>query len=121
MKAVEDYVAGLGLDAYVVGGAVRDALLGLESKDADFLVPGVDHAGLRAALAPHGRVADLEGAGHLVGARVVPRRPRVRRSARRGAALPPRPGDPRARARGHRVRAAARGAVDRARSPRLRD
>ena len=42
----------LGLDAYLVGGAVRDELLGRESKDADFLVPGVDAAGLQAALAP---------------------------------------------------------------------
>ena len=44
----------LELDAYVVGGAVRDELLGVESKDADFLVPGVDIDGLRAALSPHG-------------------------------------------------------------------
>src|SRR3954451_17965962 len=73
MHAVEEYVAGLGLDAYVVGGAVRDALLGLDAKDADFLVPGVDHAGLRAALAPHGRVQDLEVAGQLVGVRLFPR------------------------------------------------
>src|SRR4051794_37834542 len=72
MKAVEEYVAGLGLDAYVVGGAVRDELLGLEAKDADFLVPGVDHAGLRDALRPHGRVADLEVAGQLVGVRLFP-------------------------------------------------
>ncbi len=55
-REIEDYVRSLGLDAYLVGGAVRDELLGRESKDADFLVPGVDHAGLRAALAPHGRV-----------------------------------------------------------------
>ena len=39
---------GLGLDAYLVGGAVRDEQLGLESKDADFVVPGVDYDGLRA-------------------------------------------------------------------------
>ena len=53
---VEEFVRGLGLDAYLVGGAVRDELLGLESKDADFVVPGVDYEGLRAALAPHGKV-----------------------------------------------------------------
>ena len=38
MKAVEDYIRSLGIGAYVVGGAVRDDLLGLEAKDADFLV-----------------------------------------------------------------------------------
>src|ERR1041385_5521804 len=50
VKEIEDYVRSLGLDAYLVGGAVRDELLGHESKDADFLVPGVDTEGLRAAL-----------------------------------------------------------------------
>jgi tRNA nucleotidyltransferase (CCA-adding enzyme) len=89
MKAVEDYVAGLGLDAYVVGGAVRDELLGLEAKDADFLVPGVDHAGLRAALLPHGRVTDLEVAGQLVGVRLFPRDRRVRALAPAGIELAP--------------------------------
>ena len=43
LTQVEDYVHSLGLDAYLVGGAVRDELLGLDSKDADFLVTGVDH------------------------------------------------------------------------------
>jgi tRNA nucleotidyltransferase (CCA-adding enzyme) len=70
---IEDYVRGLGLDAYLVGGAVRDELLGHESKDADFLVPGVDAEGLRARLAPHGWVDDLVVAGRLVGMRLHPR------------------------------------------------
>src|SRR3954470_17558732 len=89
MKAVEEYVAGLGVDAYVVGGAVRDALLGIDAKDADFLVPGVDHAGLRAALVPHGRVADLEVAGQLVGVRLYPRDRAVRALAPAGIELAP--------------------------------
>src|SRR4051794_38862277 len=59
MKAIEEYVGGLGLDAYLVGGAVRDELRGVESKDADFLVAGVDIATLLAALSPHGRVEEL--------------------------------------------------------------
>src|SRR4051795_10525030 len=71
-RTIEDFVRGLALDAYLVGGAVRDELLGIESKDADFHVPGVDHAGLRDALRPHGRVADLEVAGQLVGVRLFP-------------------------------------------------
>ena len=78
MKEIEEYVRGLGLDAYLVGGAVRDELLGLESKDADFLVPGVDTEQLRAALAPHGRVEDLVVAGRLVGVRLLPRDRRIR-------------------------------------------
>jgi tRNA nucleotidyltransferase (CCA-adding enzyme) len=89
MQTVQDYVAGLGLDAYLVGGAVRDELLGLEAKDADFLVPRVDHAGLRAALAPHGRVADLEVAGQLVGARLFPRDAAIRKLAPAGIELAP--------------------------------
>ena len=50
MSAVRDYVRSLYLDAYLVGGAVRDELLGLPAPDQDFLVPNVGHAGLRAAL-----------------------------------------------------------------------
>ena len=60
-RAIEDFVRGLHLDAYLVGGAVRDELLGRDSKDADFVVPGVDYEGLRAALEPHGKVDDLGG------------------------------------------------------------
>jgi tRNA nucleotidyltransferase (CCA-adding enzyme) len=71
-QQVEDFVRGLGLDAYVVGGAVRDELLGVDSKDADFLVLGVDHEQLRALLEPHGRVEDLEVAGQRVGLRLYP-------------------------------------------------
>jgi tRNA nucleotidyltransferase (CCA-adding enzyme) len=73
MNPVEAFVASLGLDAYLVGGAVRDELLGRDSKDADFLVPGLDTAGLRAALEQHGRVEDLVVAGRAVGLRLFPR------------------------------------------------
>src|SRR5947208_4013338 len=78
-QEIEDYVSSLGLDAYLVGGAVRDELLGLDSKDADFLVPGLDTEGLRAALAPHGRVEDLVVADRLVGVRLHPRDGRIRK------------------------------------------
>jgi tRNA nucleotidyltransferase (CCA-adding enzyme) len=73
----------------VVGGAVRDTLLGRESKDADFLVPGTDIAGLRAALAPHGRTEELVVAGRPVGVRFYPRDAAVRRLARGGIELAP--------------------------------
>src|SRR5262249_9229195 len=68
-----EYIRSLGIDAYVVGGAVRDELLGIPHKDEDFLVPGVDQEGLRALLAPHGRIEDLEVHGQLVGVRFHPR------------------------------------------------
>ena len=96
---IRRYVRSLGLDAYVVGGAVRDELLGIPHADEDFLVPGVDHAGLRAALEPHGRVEDMEVHGQLVGVRFYPRDR----------------ADPGARARGDRAHAAAEGAQRRAR------
>ncbi|HEY2544258.1 MAG TPA: CCA tRNA nucleotidyltransferase [Gaiellaceae bacterium] len=86
---IEEYVRSLGLDAYLVGGAVRDELLGLESKDADFLVPGVDTEQLRAALAPHGRVEDLVVADRLVGVRLHPRDKRVRSLAPAGIEFAP--------------------------------
>ncbi len=71
--SVADYVHSLGLDAYVVGGAVRDQLLGIPVKDLDFVVPGVGHAELRAALEPHGKVEDLVVADQRVGVRLLPR------------------------------------------------
>jgi putative nucleotidyltransferase with HDIG domain len=88
-QKLEDYVRSLDLDAYLVGGAVRDELLGLDSKDADYLVPGVDHAQLRAALEPHGRIEDLEVAGQLVGVRLWPREKELRTIARSGIEFAP--------------------------------
>src|SRR6266851_9400846 len=89
MKAVEDYVATLGLEAYLVGGAVRDELLGLQSKDADFLVLGTDILGLRTALEPHGRVEDLVVAGRPVGVRLFPRDRDLRSAAPAGIEFAP--------------------------------
>jgi tRNA nucleotidyltransferase (CCA-adding enzyme) len=89
VKEIESYVRSLGLDAYLVGGAVRDELLGLDSKDADFLVPGVDTEELRAALAPHGRVEDLVVADRLVGVRLHPNDGRVRQLTRAGIEFAP--------------------------------
>jgi tRNA nucleotidyltransferase/poly(A) polymerase len=89
LREIEDYVRSLGLDAYLVGGAVRDELLGIESKDADFLVPGVDTDTLRDALAPHGRVEDLVVAERLVGVRLHPSDRKVRALAPAGIEFAP--------------------------------
>jgi tRNA nucleotidyltransferase (CCA-adding enzyme) len=89
LQVIEDYVRSLGLDAYLVGGAVRDELLGLESKDADFLVPDLDTEGLGAALAPHGRVEDLVVADRLVGVRFHPHDRRIRELTRAGIEFAP--------------------------------
>ena len=86
---IRRYVRSLGLDAYVVGGAVRDELLGIPHSDEDFLVPGVDHAGLRAALEPHGRVEDMEVHGQLVGVRFYPDDASVRALVPSGIELTP--------------------------------
>jgi putative nucleotidyltransferase with HDIG domain len=88
-EEIEEYVRSLELDAYLVGGAVRDELLGLDSKDADFLVLGVDTEQLRGALAPHGRVEDLVVAGRLVGVRLMPRDKRIRELTRAGIEFAP--------------------------------
>ncbi|HYK06716.1 MAG TPA: HD domain-containing protein [Gaiellaceae bacterium] len=71
--SVADYVHSLGLDAYLVGGAVRDELLGRTPPELDFVVPGVGYAELRTALEPHGRVEDLVVADQRVGVRLLPR------------------------------------------------
>jgi putative nucleotidyltransferase with HDIG domain len=89
LAEIEEYVRGFGLDAYLVGGAVRDELLGVDSKDADFLVLGVDTEELRAALTPHGRVEDLVVAGRLVGVRLMPRDKRIRELTRAGIEFAP--------------------------------
>jgi tRNA nucleotidyltransferase (CCA-adding enzyme) len=88
-QEIEDYVRGLGLDAYLVGGAVRDELLGLDSKDADFLVPGLGLEELKRTLAAHGRVEDLVVADRLVGVRFHPRDRRVGALARAGIEFAP--------------------------------
>ncbi len=88
-EEIENYVRSLGLDAYLVGGAVRDELLGLDSRDADFLVPGLDTEGLRAALAPHGRVEDLVVADRLVGIRFHPDDGRIRQLTPAGIEFAP--------------------------------
>jgi tRNA nucleotidyltransferase (CCA-adding enzyme) len=98
---IRRYVRSLGLDAYVVGGAVRDELLGIEHADEDFLVPGVDHDGLREALRPHGRVEDMEVHGQLVGVRFYPRDRAIRALAPAGIELTP-PRKERSTGPGHR-------------------
>jgi len=88
-QEITDYVRSLGLDAYLVGGAVRDELLGLDSKDADFLVLGVDTEELRAALTSHGRVEDLVVANRLVGIRLHPSDSKIRKLTRAGIEFAP--------------------------------
>jgi tRNA nucleotidyltransferase (CCA-adding enzyme) len=88
-QEITDYVRSLGLDAYLVGGAVRDELLGLDSKDADFLVLGVDTEELRAALTSHGRVEDLVVANRLVGVRLHPSDSKIRKLTRAGIEFAP--------------------------------
>jgi len=85
----------------VVGGAVRDELLGIPHKDEDFLVPGVDHRGLRAALEAHGRVEDMEVHGQLVGVRFHPRDRGLRAFVPAGIELTP-PRAERSTGPGHR-------------------
>ncbi len=99
--AVREFIRSLGLDAYVVGGAVRDELLGLAHRDEDFLVPGVDQEGLRAALRPHGRVEDMEVHGQLVGVRFHPSNPEIRRLTPHGIEVTP-PRAERSTGPGHR-------------------
>jgi len=89
VKQLEQYVAALDLDAYLVGGAVRDEMLGLDSKDADFLVPAIDTERLRAVLEPHGRVDDLVVAGRAVGLRLYARDRSIRALAPAGIEFAP--------------------------------
>ncbi len=100
-SAIRAYIRSLGVDAYVVGGAVRDELLGLAHRDEDFLVPGVDQAGLRRLLEPHGRVEDMVVHGQLVGVRLHPSDRAVRALVPAGIDLTP-PRAERSTGPGHR-------------------
>ncbi len=106
---IRSYIRSLGIDAYVVGGAVRDELLELPHADEDFLVPGVDQAGLRALLEPHGRVEDMEVHGQLVGVRLFPSDKAIRALAPAGIELTP-PRAERSTGPGHRDFAIVSGA-----------
>jgi tRNA nucleotidyltransferase (CCA-adding enzyme) len=88
-RDVADYVRSLGLDAWMVGGAVRDELLGRPVKDTDFVVPGLGHRELADALAPHGKVEDLVVAGRHVGVRLYPRGQEARKLAPAGIEFAP--------------------------------
>ena len=98
---IRAFIRSLGIDAYVVGGAVRDELLGVAHRDEDFLVPGVDQAGLRALLEPHGRVEDMQVHGQLVGVRLYPSDRAVRALVPSGIDLTP-PRAERSTGPGHR-------------------
>ena len=88
-RDVAEFVHALGLDAYLVGGAVRDELLGKPHKDQDFVVPGVGYDELRSALEPHGKVEDLVVAGQRVGLRLYARDAAVRALAPAGIEFAP--------------------------------
>ena len=98
---IRAYIRSLAIDAYVVGGAVRDELLGLLHNDEDFVVPRVDQVGLRALLAPHGRVEDMDVHGQLVGVRLYPSDRSIRVLAPAGIELTP-PRAERSTGPGHR-------------------
>ena len=98
---IRTYIRSLEIDAYIVGGAVRDELLGLPQHDEDFVVPRVDQAGLRALLEPHGRVEDMEVHGQLVGVRLYPSDRGIRVLAPAGIELTP-PRAERSTGAGHR-------------------
>jgi tRNA nucleotidyltransferase (CCA-adding enzyme) len=88
-RDVSQYVGSLGLDAYLVGGGVRDELLGRAHKDEDFVVPGMGYDELRDALQPHGKVEPLEVAGQRVGLRLYPSDREARRLAPSGIEFAP--------------------------------
>ncbi|MBD0347731.1 MAG: CCA tRNA nucleotidyltransferase [Thermoleophilia bacterium] len=88
-QTVADYVRSLGLDAWMVGGAVRDELLRRPVKDTDFVVPGFGFDELKRVLAEHGHVEDLVVGGQNVGVRLYPRDASVRALAPAGVEFAP--------------------------------
>ncbi len=94
-ERVRAAAAAAGLDAYLVGGSVRDALLGRERADLDVVVAGGDHLALAAALEGEVRVHDRFGTAtiSLPGADVDVAMARAESYARPGALPEVRPAD----------------------------
>ena len=88
-RTIEDFVRGLALDAYLVGGAVRDELLGLESKDADFVVPASTTRVSGARSSRTGGSRTSRSPDGSVGARLYPHDKNVRAVAPAGIEFAP--------------------------------
>jgi len=69
---VTGFMRDLDLGALLVGGSVRDHLMGKPHNDEDFVVPGHTLDELRDKLAPHGSVTPLESNGRVLGLRFKP-------------------------------------------------
>ncbi len=65
VAAVREAADGAGLDAYLVGGSVRDALLGHQRADLDVVTDG-DHLALARALGDQIRVHDRFGTATVI-------------------------------------------------------
>lgn len=65
MDSIIEAIHSHGGEAYIVGGAVRDELLGIPSKDVDFLIRKLHYSEIKEALAPLGRVFDQEIGGKV--------------------------------------------------------
>lgn len=61
VTASDNYMKSLGLDAYRVGGSVRDDIMGKTPKDADYMVRGVSLSELKAALGDASRLKLRDG------------------------------------------------------------
>jgi tRNA nucleotidyltransferase (CCA-adding enzyme) len=69
---VAELIAGApGAEAWEVGGSIRDELLGLEAKDLDVCVVGLDYEALLARASAAGSADPLETAGQLIGVRLT--------------------------------------------------
>lgn len=71
-RGVAELIAGIeGAEAWEVGGSLRDEILGLQPKDLDVCVVGVDYETLLARAKAVGAAKPLETAGQLIGVRLT--------------------------------------------------
>lgn len=68
---IEDAINKAGGVSFIVGGAVRDQLLGIDNKDVDYLVRNLTYSQIKEALDPIGRVFDQEIGGKVSTLKVV--------------------------------------------------
>ena len=71
VNKVRNAIQSAGGEVYTVGGAVRDEVLGISSKDIDFLVRNLEYQAIKQAILPIGKVVDQEVGGKVSMLKVV--------------------------------------------------
>jgi len=92
IKKIEKTISRFGGESFIVGGAVRDEMLGIASKDVDFLITGMPLEKIEKVLSSLGKVSEVGKSFGIVKAMIdgeefdfaIPRTAEVKTGARHG-------------------------------------